>query len=178
MSVLVAFPTINTQILTTKIEFGGTITTGWNVDMIRYIFAVIDGLVPYNNVLAYHAWEDDMSYVTSTQAAPYMQALARDVGACMTQTDHRRVPMGYTVADVESLRYPSCSPFFAVENLRRLNRHKLGGGDESATTDWTGKPELPSSGNEIQEPEAAGLKPVMAGAVGREVQRGGRGVGR
>jgi len=98
----------------------------YNAVYLQNIFATIDAFASYPNTLAFFSGNEVINDDETTPAAPYVKAVTRDMRQYIG-TRHRKIPVGYSAADVNSNRremaeYMNCgtdderSDFFAFND--------------------------------------------------------------
>lgn len=98
----------------------------YNAVYLQNIFATIDAFASYPNTLAFFSGNEVINDDDTTPAAPYVKAVTRDMRQYIG-TRHRKIPVGYSAADVNSNRremaeYMNCgtdderSDFFAFND--------------------------------------------------------------
>lgn len=97
----------------------------YNDKYLQSVFATIDEFVQYDNTLAFFSGNEVVNdKINTTLAAPYVKATTRDMRQYIANRGYRKVPVGYSAADVSQNRmelahYMNCgtdderSDFFA-----------------------------------------------------------------
>lgn len=99
----------------------------YNDVYLQYIFSTVDKFAKYKNTLAFLSGNEVINNGPSSKAAPYVKAVTRDLRQYIRSQGYRKVPVGYSAADVESNRlqmaeYMNCgtdderSDFFAFND--------------------------------------------------------------
>ncbi|RJE26844.1 1,3-beta-glucanosyltransferase Gel1 [Aspergillus sclerotialis] len=99
----------------------------YNDVYLQYIFATVDKFAKYKNTLAFFSGNEVINDGPSSSAAPYVKAVTRDLRQYIRSRGYRKIPVGYSAADVESNRlqmaeYMNCgtedqrSDFFAFND--------------------------------------------------------------
>jgi len=99
----------------------------YNSVYLQNIFATIDAFAGYTNTLAFFSGNEVINDDTTTSAAPYVKAVTRDMRQYIGSRGYRKIPVGYSAADVNSNRkemaeYMNCgtdderSDFFAFND--------------------------------------------------------------
>ncbi|KAI1000759.1 1,3-beta-glucanosyltransferase [Podosphaera aphanis] len=99
----------------------------YNAVYLQNIFATIDAFAGYSNTLAFFCGNEVINDDTTTPAAPYVKAVNRDMRQYIGSRGHRKIPVGYSAADVDVNRremadYMNCgsdderSDFFAFND--------------------------------------------------------------
>ncbi|CAP72732.1 uncharacterized protein PODANS_2_1620 [Podospora anserina S mat+] len=77
----------------------------YNAKYLQSVFATIDEFAKYENTLAFFSGNEVVNdVVNSTLAARYVKAVTRDMRRYIGERGYRRVPVGYSAADVGSNR--------------------------------------------------------------------------
>jgi hypothetical protein len=101
--------------------------TSYNDVYLQNVFATIDAFAKYDNTLAFFSGNEVINDDASTAAAPYVKAVTRDMRQYIGNRNYRKIPVGYSAADVNSNRlemaqYMNCgtdderSDFFAFND--------------------------------------------------------------
>ncbi|KAI9742297.1 MAG: beta-glucanosyltransferase [Claussenomyces sp. TS43310] len=99
----------------------------YNAVYLQSIFATIDAFSKYSNTLAFFSGNEVINDDTTTNAAPYVKAVTRDMRQYIGSRGYRSIPVGYSAADVSENRmqmahYMNCgtdderSDFFAFND--------------------------------------------------------------
>jgi hypothetical protein len=99
----------------------------YNDVYLQNVFATVDAFAKYDNVLAFFSGNEVINDAHSTQAAPYVKAVTRDIRQYIASRGYRKIPVGYSAADVSENRkemadYMNCgsdderSDFFAFND--------------------------------------------------------------
>ncbi|AMD20723.1 HDL021Wp [Eremothecium sinecaudum] len=76
----------------------------YNAHYLQSIFATIDAFEKYDNVLGFFAGNEVINDEKTTNTAPYIKAVVRDMKKYMKARNYRRIPVGYSAADVAQNR--------------------------------------------------------------------------
>ncbi|TVY25275.1 1,3-beta-glucanosyltransferase [Lachnellula hyalina] len=82
-----------------------TPSPSYNAPYLQSLFATIDAFAKYNNTLAFFSGNEVINDDTTTACAPYVKAVTRDMRQYIGSQGYRKIPVGYSAADVESNRY-------------------------------------------------------------------------
>ncbi|KAK5745692.1 1,3-beta-glucanosyltransferase [Elasticomyces elasticus] len=104
----------------------------YNADYLQSIFATIDAFANYDNTLLFFSGNEVINDDNTTNCAPYVKAVGRDMKQYIGSRGYRSIPVGYSAADVESNRfdmaqYMNCgtddqrSDFFAFNDYSWCN---------------------------------------------------------
>ncbi|KAJ5780356.1 hypothetical protein N7457_005516 [Penicillium paradoxum] len=99
----------------------------YNDVYLQYIFATMEKFAKYDNTLAFFSGNEVINDGPSSNAAPYVKAVTRDMRTYLRARKLRKVPVGYSAADVDTNRlemaeYMNCgtdderSDFFAFND--------------------------------------------------------------
>lgn len=99
----------------------------YNDVYLQNIFATVDAFAGYTNTLAFFSGNEVINDGPTSAAAPYVKAVTRDLRQYIGSRDYRRIPVGYSAADVDTNRmqmaqYMNCgtdderSDFFAFND--------------------------------------------------------------
>lgn len=77
----------------------------YNDVYLQSVFATIDAFQKYDNTLLFFSGNEVINDDTTTAAAPYVKAVTRDMKQYINSRGYRKVPVGYSAADVEENRY-------------------------------------------------------------------------
>ncbi|KAJ5726239.1 1-3-beta-glucanosyltransferase [Penicillium malachiteum] len=76
----------------------------WETTLYSHYKEVVDELAQYNNTIGFFAGNEIMNSVGTTEAAPYVKAAVRDIKAYISDRGYRSMGVGYSTADVSSIR--------------------------------------------------------------------------
>ncbi|KFX97887.1 hypothetical protein V490_02586 [Pseudogymnoascus sp. VKM F-3557] len=99
----------------------------YNAVYLQSLFATIEEFAKYTNTLAFFSGNEVINDGTTTNAAPFVKATTRDIRAYIKAKGLRKIPVGYSAADVsenrmEMAHYMNCgadddrSDFFAFND--------------------------------------------------------------
>ncbi|KAF2102736.1 1,3-beta-glucanosyltransferase [Rhizodiscina lignyota] len=77
----------------------------YNDVYLQSVFATIDAFQKYDNTLLFFSGNEVINDNTTTGAAPYVKATTRDMRQYIGSRNYRKIPVGYSAADVEENRY-------------------------------------------------------------------------
>nr|OQO21212.1 hypothetical protein B0A51_13878 [Rachicladosporium sp. CCFEE 5018] len=77
----------------------------YNAVYLQSLFATVDAFQGYSNTLLFFSGNEVINDDTSTPCAPYVKAVTRDLKQYIGSRGYRKIPVGYSAADVESNRY-------------------------------------------------------------------------
>lgn len=76
----------------------------WNQTQHDRYAEVMDAFIKYDNVLGFFVGNEIIIQADQSQAAPYIKAATRDMKAYRDKKGYRKVPIGYSAADIAELR--------------------------------------------------------------------------
>jgi hypothetical protein len=77
----------------------------YNAVYLQSLFATIDAFAKYSNTLAFFSGNEVINDDTTTNCAPYIKAVNRDLKQYRNNRGYRAIPIGYSAADVDQSRY-------------------------------------------------------------------------
>ncbi|CAK7220474.1 1,3-beta-glucanosyltransferase [Sporothrix curviconia] len=122
----------------------------YNAVYLQSVFATIDEFVKYPNTMAFFSGNEVInSTAASTLSAPYVKAVTRDMRQYISERGYRKVPVGYSAADVSQNRmqladYMNCgtdderSDFFAFNDYSWCNTNFDVSGWDQKVKNFTG----------------------------------------
>ncbi|KAF1983302.1 glycoside hydrolase family 72 protein [Aulographum hederae CBS 113979] len=117
----------------TQIEEGAP---HWNESQLNAFTRVMDEFSGYENTAGFFVGNEVLTTGNGSVAAPYVKAASRDVKAHRDSQSYRKVPVGYSAADISTLR-PMLQNFLACGNKSdaldffALNAYEWCGSDTS-----------------------------------------------
>lgn len=87
----------------------------YNDVYLQSIFATVDVFSKYTNTLAFFSGNEVINDGPTSAAAPYVKAVTRDIRQYIGSRGYRKIPVGYSAADVDTNReqmaqYMNCGP--------------------------------------------------------------------
>lgn len=79
--------------------------TSYNPTYLQNVFATVDVFQKYDNTLLFFSGNEVINDNTTTNCAPYVKAVTRDIRQYIKTRGYRSIPVGYSAADVESNRF-------------------------------------------------------------------------
>ncbi|KAF5525311.1 1,3-beta-glucanosyltransferase gas2 [Colletotrichum aenigma] len=79
-------------------------TPYWNETQFNAYAKVMDVFEKYDNVLGFFVGNEIIALNNQSQVAPFMKAAARDMKAYRDKKGYRKIPVGYSAADIAELR--------------------------------------------------------------------------
>ncbi|KAK4168839.1 Glucanosyltransferase-domain-containing protein [Cladorrhinum sp. PSN259] len=122
----------------------------YNTQYLQSVFSTIDEFVKYDNTLAFFSGNEVVNdNITSTLSARYVKAVTRDMRQYIGSRGYRKVPVGYSAADVSQNRwqmaqYMNCgsdderSDFFAFNDYSWCNSNFMTAGWDQKVKNFTG----------------------------------------
>lgn len=81
------------------------IECSYNTKYLTEVFATIDSFAKFNNTLGFFSANELVNDEDSFQYSPYIKAVTRDMKQYIKAQKYRTIPVGYSAADVSSVRY-------------------------------------------------------------------------
>ncbi|KAL9126873.1 MAG: hypothetical protein Q9217_004154 [Psora testacea] len=137
-------------------------TPYWNQTQLSAFEAVLDAFHDYDNLAGVFVANEAMTRLNGSDTAPFIKAAMRDVKAYRDQKNYRPIPVGYSGADIPSLRpmlqnYLACgTPPAEAADFFSLNVYE-----------WCGVSSFPGSGYNKLVANATGLQiPIFISETG------------
>lgn len=120
----------------------------YNAVYLQSVFATIDAFAKYDNTLAFFSGNEVVNDQNSTLTAQYVKATTRDMRQYIANRKLRKIPVGYSAADLSSsrmqiARYMNCGPdnersdFFAFNDYSWCNSNFEVSGWNQKVKDFT-----------------------------------------
>ncbi|KAH0293145.1 beta-glucanosyltransferase [Aureobasidium namibiae CBS 147.97] len=77
----------------------------YNAVYLQSLFATVDAFANYTNTLLFFSGNEVINDVNTTNCAPYIKAVTRDLKQYRNNRGYRAIPIGYSAADVSENRY-------------------------------------------------------------------------
>ena len=77
----------------------------YNAVYLQSLFATVDAFANYTNTLLFFSGNEVINDVNTTDCAPYIKAVTRDLKQYRNNRGYRAIPIGYSAADVSENRY-------------------------------------------------------------------------
>jgi hypothetical protein len=77
----------------------------YNKDYLQSVFATVEKFAKYDNTLLFFSANEVINDDATTFDAPYVKAVTRDIKSYINARKLRKIPVGYSAADVESNRF-------------------------------------------------------------------------
>ena len=92
----------------------------YNAEYLQSVFATIDEFAQYDNTLAFFSGNEVINHDEgSTKTAPYVKATTRDMRQYIAERGHRKIPVGYSAADVSDNRKQTADYFNCGSEFER-----------------------------------------------------------
>ncbi|KAK8139562.1 hypothetical protein PG984_000685 [Apiospora sp. TS-2023a] len=117
----------------------------YNADYLQSVFATIDAFHKYDNTLAFFSGNEVINdKVESTKSAPFVKATTRDMKQYIGSRGYRKIPVGYSAADVSKNRmqtatYFNCGSDDARSDFFAFNDYSWCSPSDFATSGWDAK---------------------------------------
>jgi len=128
-----------------------TLHQSYNAEYLQHLFATIDAFAGYNNLMLFYSGNEVINMKNNTNAAPYIKAVTRDMKRYIGAQADRRIPVGYSAADVKENIYQQ-AVYFACgddDNARSdffaFNDYAWCDPSDFKTSGWDQKVELYSN---------------------------------
>lgn len=72
----------------------------YNHFYLQNIFATIDEFAKYDNTLLFFSGNEVINNVATSEAAPFVKAVTRDMKQYIGNRQYRKIPVGYSAADI------------------------------------------------------------------------------
>lgn len=120
----------------------------YNTEYLKSVFAVVDEFAKYDHTMLFFSGNEVINDENSTDTAPYVKAVTRDIRQYLRARNHRTIPVGYSAADVSENRqqtadYFNCgdeevrSDFFAFNDYSWCNTDFLTAGWDQKVKNFT-----------------------------------------
>lgn len=83
----------------------------YNPTYLQSVFATMDAFSQYTNTLLFFNGNEVLNMPNNTNAAPYVKAVGRDMKSYRVARGLRAIPIGYSAADVATIRYQTALYF-------------------------------------------------------------------
>jgi 1,3-beta-glucanosyltransferase GAS5 len=77
----------------------------YNAVYLQSLFATLDAFAKYSNTLAFFSGNEVINDGPTSAAAPYVKAVTRDLRQYIGARGYRKIPVGYSAADVDTNRF-------------------------------------------------------------------------
>lgn len=116
----------------------------YNAVYLRQVFATIDSFAGYPNTLAFFSGNEVINDGETTNCAPYVKAVTRDMRQYLGSRGHRQIPVGYSAADINTNRlemaeYMNCGPDDERSDFFAFNDYSWCDPSDFKTSGWDQK---------------------------------------
>lgn len=117
----------------------------YNAEYLQSVFATIDEFQRYDNTLAFFSGNEVINHDEgSTRTAPFVKATTRDMRQYIAERGYRRIPVGYSAADVSENRmqtahYFNCGSEFERSDFFAFNDYSWCSPSNLRTSQWDQK---------------------------------------
>ncbi|KAH8724046.1 Glucanosyltransferase-domain-containing protein [Phaeosphaeriaceae sp. PMI808] len=116
----------------------------YNKVYLQSIFATVELFAKYDNTLLFYSANEVINDDATTNTAPYVKAVTRDIKSYINARGLRKIPVGYSAADVESNRYDmaaymNCGPDAARSDFFAFNDYSWCDPSSFTTSGWDKK---------------------------------------
>ncbi|WPH02465.1 glycoside hydrolase family 72 protein [Acrodontium crateriforme] len=116
----------------------------YNPTYLQSLFATIDEFQKYDNTLLFFSGNEVINADNNTDCAPYIKAVTRDMKAYINSRNYRKIPVGYSAADVESNRYEladylNCGPDYMRSDFFAFNDYSWCDPSSMSISGWDQK---------------------------------------
>jgi hypothetical protein len=114
----------------------------WNQTQFERFQAVMDAFQSFDNVAGFFVGNEVLTTPANSPAAPYVKAAAHDMKSYRNSKGYRSIPVGYSAADIASLRpmlqdYLACGPdLSAIIDFFSLNAYEWCGQNTYETSGY------------------------------------------
>jgi len=113
----------------------------YNKMYLQSVFATIDAFQKYSNTLMFFSGNEVINDDKTTVCAPYVKATDRDMRSYINARSYRKIPVGYSAADVaenrnEMAAYMNCGPDGARSDFFAFNDYSWCDPNKFDDTDW------------------------------------------
>lgn len=106
---------VNTPKYSLNRESASSLHMSYNDVYLQSVFATVDNFAKYDNLLLFFSGNEVINQRNNTNSAPYIKAVTRDMRQYISKKHKRRIPVGYSAADVaenieQQALYFNCGP--------------------------------------------------------------------
>ncbi|KAK2789719.1 beta-glucanosyltransferase [Onygenales sp. PD_12] len=119
----------------------------YNDVYLQNVFATVEMFAKYDNTLAFFSGNEVINDGPTSKTAPYVKAVTRDIRQYLRQRGLRKVPVGYSAADIDTNRlqtalYMNCGPDDERSDFFAFNDYSWCDPSSFTTSGWDQKVEL------------------------------------
>lgn len=117
----------------------------YNADYLQSVFATVDEFAQYDNTLAFFSGNEVINHDEgSTKTAPFVKATTRDMRQYITERGYRKIPVGYSAADVsdnrmQTAQYFNCGSDYERSDFFAFNDYSWCSPSSFTTSGWDAK---------------------------------------
>ncbi|PGH27630.1 hypothetical protein AJ80_00643 [Polytolypa hystricis UAMH7299] len=116
----------------------------YNDVYLQSVFATVEMFAKYDNTLAFFSGNEVINDAPTSKSAPYVKAVTRDIRQFLRSRDLRKVPVGYSAADVDTNRlemaeYMNCGPDDERSDFFAFNDYSWCSPSDFQTSGWDQK---------------------------------------
>lgn len=123
----------------------------WNSTQLEAFQAVFDAFQQYDNTAGVFVGNEVLTRANGSNAAPYVKAAMRDIKKYRDDKKYRKIPIGYSAADIPELR-PMLQNYLACGDDTSINAEFF----SLNAYEWCGSSDYKTSGYSMLEQNATG----------------------
>jgi len=117
------------------------VAVSYNADYLQNVFATIDAFAGYSNTLLFFSGNEVVNNANTTNTAPFIKALTRDMKQYIGERGYRSIPVGYSAADVAEnqylmAQYMDCGEQEARGDFYAINNYEWCDPSSYTTSGW------------------------------------------
>jgi hypothetical protein len=93
----------------------------YNAAYLQHVFATIDAFKNYTNTFGFFAANEVINSENTTDTAPYIKAVVRDMKSYISKQCDRTIPVGYSAADIADNRWYQMEYFNCGDESERID---------------------------------------------------------
>lgn len=118
----------------------------YNENYLQSVFATVDGFANYTNTLLFFSGNEVINDAATTNTAPYIRAVTRDIKNYINARGYRTIPVGYSSADVsdnieQQLQYFDCGDDSSAVDFFAFNDYSWCDPSDFQKSGWAAKVE-------------------------------------
>ena len=134
----------------------------WNQTQLSAFQAVFDAFQQYDNTAGVFVGNEVLTRANGSNAAPYVKAAVRDIKKYRDDKKYRKIPIGYSAADITELR-PMLQNYLACGDDQSINAEFF----SLNAYEWCGPSDYQTSGYSMLEQNATGYNiPIFLSETG------------
>lgn len=116
----------------------------YNGKYLQNVFATVDKFQKYDNLLLFFAGNEVINDVPTSESAPYVKAVIRDMKQYISNRGYRKIPVGYSAADIsknriETAHYLNCGTDDARGDFFAFNDYSWCAPSDFKESGWSQK---------------------------------------